>query len=73
MTTAAATAVTRLRSEACAALEAAPDQRTLDAWRVEYLGRKGKLTGVLRGLADDPLLKKAMSEVRAAMHNDPQQ
>ena len=24
----------------------------LDAWRVEYLGRKGKLTGVLRGLPE---------------------
>src|SRR3954447_5133097 len=52
MTTAAATTVTQLRSEALSAVEAAPDQRALDAWRVEYLGRKGRLTGVLRGLTE---------------------
>jgi len=52
MTTAAETTVSALRREAIAALGAAPDQRALDAWRIDYLGRKGKLTGVLRGLAD---------------------
>ncbi len=52
MTTAADTTVLALRREAIAALEAAADQPALDAWRVEYLGRKGKLTGVLRGLAE---------------------
>lgn len=34
------------------ALRGAADQRALDGWRVEYLGRKGRLTGVLRGLSD---------------------
>jgi len=43
--------VQQLRAAALAALAAAGDQRALDAWRIEYLGRKGRLTGVLRGLA----------------------
>ena len=45
-------AVLKLRDEALGALRGAADQRALDAWRVEYLGRKGRLTGVLRGLGD---------------------
>jgi phenylalanyl-tRNA synthetase alpha chain len=45
-------AVLQLRDEAMGALRGAGDQRALDAWRVEYLGRKGRLTGVLRGLAE---------------------
>lgn len=44
--------ILRLRDDAMSALLAATDQRALDEWRVEYLGRKGQLTGVLRGLAD---------------------
>ncbi len=43
--------VDELRAAALQALAQAPDQKTLDAWRIEYLGRKGRLTGVLRGLA----------------------
>ncbi len=43
--------VQQLRTSALGALLSAPDQRALDEWRVEYLGRKGRLTGVLRGLA----------------------
>ena len=45
-------AVTKLRDEALGELRGAADQRALDAWRVDYLGRKGRLTGVLRGLSD---------------------
>ncbi|HXK32621.1 MAG TPA: phenylalanine--tRNA ligase subunit alpha [Dehalococcoidia bacterium] len=48
------TGVTQLRDEALRALAAAGDGAALDAWRVEYLGRKGRLTGVLRGLASLP-------------------
>ena len=44
--------VLQLRVEAIAALAAASDEVALDVWRIEYLGRKGKLTGVLRGLAE---------------------
>jgi phenylalanyl-tRNA synthetase alpha chain len=43
--------VQQLRIDATKALAAAGDPAALDAWRVEYLGRKGRLTGVLRGLA----------------------
>jgi phenylalanyl-tRNA synthetase alpha chain len=43
--------VQQLRDEALATLAAAADYAALDAWRIEYLGRKGRLTGVLRGLA----------------------
>jgi phenylalanyl-tRNA synthetase alpha chain len=48
----AADTVEQLRATALGALAAAADPRALDAWRVEYLGRKGRLTGVLRGLAE---------------------
>ncbi len=34
------------------ALAAAGESAALDAWRIEYLGRKGRLTGVLRGLSE---------------------
>jgi phenylalanyl-tRNA synthetase alpha chain len=44
--------VQQLREDAFSALTAASDAGALDAWRIEYLGRKGRLTGVLRGLAD---------------------
>jgi phenylalanyl-tRNA synthetase alpha chain len=39
-----------LQSEALAALAAAADDAALEAWRVGWLGRSGRLTGVLRGL-----------------------
>ena len=35
-------------------LEAVADEAALEAWRVAYLGRKGRLTLVLRGLASLP-------------------
>jgi phenylalanyl-tRNA synthetase alpha chain len=41
----------QLEREAVAAFEAASDIESLEAWRVEYLGRKGRLTLVLRGLS----------------------
>ena len=43
--------VTQLRTDALATLAAAGDQKALAAWHVEYLGRKGRLTAILRGLA----------------------
>jgi len=45
----------RLAAEARAALDAARDEQALEAWRVAYLGRKGRLTLVLRGLAELPV------------------
>jgi phenylalanyl-tRNA synthetase alpha chain len=44
--------VQQLRDAALSSLVAAGDLAALDAWRIEYLGRKGRLTGVLRGLAE---------------------
>jgi len=35
-------------------LENAADEKQLDAWRVTYLGKKGALTGLLRGLGALP-------------------
>ena len=43
-----------LESDARDALAAATDSAALDAWRTRYLGRKGLLTGVLRGVRDLP-------------------
>jgi phenylalanyl-tRNA synthetase alpha chain len=42
--------VETLRREALASLGTSEDERALSAWRVEFLGRKGRLTSVLRGL-----------------------
>jgi len=63
MTTATGT-VQELRTQALAALREVADAAALDAWRVEYLGRKGRLTGVLRGLASLPVEERR--EVGAA-------
>jgi phenylalanyl-tRNA synthetase alpha chain len=43
--------VTSLRGDALSALEAASGADALEKWRVEFLGRKGRLTGLLRNLA----------------------
>jgi phenylalanyl-tRNA synthetase alpha chain len=44
-----------LASAARAGLGAAGDEQALEGWRVAYLGRKGRLTLVLRGLAELPM------------------
>lgn len=44
--------IDRLRSESLAAIAAAADEAALEAVRVAVLGRKGSLTGLLRGLKD---------------------
>ncbi len=43
-----------LQEEALAALAAAKDQKSLEEWRVRYLGRRGALTAVMRGLRQIP-------------------
>ncbi len=48
-----------LEAEARAALDAAPDTAAIEAVRIEFLGRKGRLTGLLRGLKDVPLERRA--------------
>lgn len=42
--------ITSLKDEALAGLAAASGAEALEQWRVEFLGRKGRLTGVLRNL-----------------------
>ena len=43
-----------LEADARRDLAAATDVAALDDWRTRYLGRKGLLTGVLRGVRDLP-------------------
>ena len=43
--------VEQLGQEAAAALAAAVDEAALEAWRIAYMGRKGRLTLLLRGLS----------------------
>ncbi len=43
-----------LRTRALTALADAPDESALDEWRVTYLGRRGELTALLRGLGSLP-------------------
>ncbi|MBI3121034.1 MAG: phenylalanine--tRNA ligase subunit alpha [candidate division NC10 bacterium] len=47
-------ALAALQAEALTALEAAADEAALEEVRVRYLGRKGSLAAILRGLADLP-------------------
>jgi len=59
----------RLLDEAGAAVEAAADLRALDQVRVRYLGKKGELTGLLKGLgalpeAERPAAGKRINEVK---------
>jgi len=61
-----------LQVEALAALSAAESLDALDAVRVAYLGKKGSLTAVLRGLGalspeERPAVGKASNEVRQAL------
>jgi len=60
------------RTQGLAATAAAEDLAALDAVRVAYLGKKGSLTGVLRGLGalspeERPAVGKTANEVREAL------
>jgi len=61
-----------IRAEVLEAVAAADSLHALEALRVKYLGRKGALTEVLRGLgqapeAERPALGQAANEVKAAI------
>ncbi len=63
-----------LRDDALAAIEASPDARTLDALELDILGKKGRLTSVLRGIgalpADDrPRVGAIANTVRTAIES----
>ena len=62
----------KIRSEALTAFAAAPDSAALDALRVQYLGKKGELTGVLKMMGklsaeERPAMGQLANEVRAAL------
>src|SRR5512137_580248 len=44
-----------LRAKAIRELDSISDPKSLEAWRISYLGRKSPLTQILRGLATLPL------------------
>ena len=62
----------KIRAEALAAFAAAPDAAALDALRVQYLGKKGELTAVLKMMGklspeERPAMGQLANEVRAAL------
>ena len=61
-----------IRSQALAAIEGAADPAALDALRVQYLGKKGELTNVLKSMGslsaeERPAMGQLANEVRAAL------
>ena len=61
-----------IRAQALAAFAAAEDSAQLDALRVQYLGKKGELTGVLKMMGklspeERPIMGQLANEVRAAL------
>src|SRR5438034_10023409 len=61
-----------LRTEALARLDHITDLTALDTWRIDYLGRRGALTQVLRGigrltLEQRPLVGQVSNEVQTAL------
>jgi phenylalanyl-tRNA synthetase alpha chain len=64
----------RLRDEALAAIVAAPDVPTLEALELDVLGKKGRLTGILRGIGglpaeDRPRVGSVANVVRRAVES----
>ena len=64
----------KIRAEALAAMEAAQDSAALDALRVQYLGKKGELTAVLKMMGklspeERPAMGQLANEVRTALES----
>ena len=62
----------KIRSEALSAFESAADLTALDALRVQYLGKKGELTAVLKMMGklsaeERPVMGQLANDVRAAL------
>ncbi|MEM9165864.1 MAG: phenylalanine--tRNA ligase subunit alpha [Planctomycetota bacterium] len=55
----------RLRDEGLAALEAAGDASSLESWRIEYLGSKGRLKSAMAGMRGVPKDQKPEAGQRA--------
>ncbi|NLM74688.1 MAG: phenylalanine--tRNA ligase subunit alpha [Clostridiaceae bacterium] len=61
-----------IRSQALAALSEVSDVRELEALKVEYLGKKGKLTQILKGMGklspeERPVVGQVANEIRLAL------
>ena len=61
-----------VKQEATAALAAAASTTETEAWHAEYIGRKGKLTAILRGMGqlsreERPMVGKTANEVKVAL------
>ncbi len=64
----------KIRSEALTAFASASDLTALDALRVQYLGKKGELTGVLKMMGkltpeERPVMGQLANDVRAALES----
>jgi phenylalanyl-tRNA synthetase alpha chain len=57
--------LTQIESQARTELDAVADEDALERWRVTYLGRRGRLTLILRGLAGLPLDERKSAGQRA--------
>lgn len=65
-------ALQTLRAEALARLGHLTDLTALDTWRIDYLGRRGALTQVIRGIgqlpaAQRPQVGQVSNEVKTAL------
>tara|TARA_Y100001936_G_scaffold248814_1_gene297569 strand:+ start:1282 stop:2289 length:1008 start_codon:yes stop_codon:yes gene_type:complete len=72
--TKAVDSVEELKLAATSALNAAETNEQLEAWRVDFMGRKGRLTGLLRGLGslaieDRKIVGAAANRVRAELED----
>ena len=72
--TQAVDSVEELKLAATSALNAAETNEQLEAWRVDFMGRKGRLTGLLRGLGslaieDRKIVGAAANRVRAELEH----
>jgi len=61
-----------LREEALRALEAAGDSAALEAWRIAYLGRKGRVSGLMKLIStlpkeERPAFGQAANELKRAL------
>jgi phenylalanyl-tRNA synthetase alpha chain len=59
------TAIDEMVTKAISELETTTDLKTLEDWRIRYLGRKGALTEVLRGLGELSLEERKAAGARA--------
>lgn len=64
--------LTQLQQEALAALAQTDSTAATEAWYADYLGRKGKMTAILRGVgqldaAERPLVGKTANEVKVVL------